>query len=136
MTKFARMRLVIGGVLLNTNELQTLRSVTIELLKLNKQAYEQYVYVKSDNDYVVDFYKEVKPFADQVLEVASTWKELALTWLNDENAKYIYPIQVEDAYENLLIVSVKAFQKDTRVRRFNEMIKSIDYVLNTMLAQL
>lgn len=136
MTKFARIKLVIGGVLLDTNELQILRSVTIKLLELNKQAHEQYVIVKSDDNYVADFYKEVKPFADQVLEVASTWKEMTLTWLKHEKVKYVYPIQVKDAYENLLIVSVKAFQKDTRAKRFNEMIKSIDYVLNTMLAQL
>lgn len=121
---------------MNKNDLQRLRNLTNKLLYFNKQASEQYVAAKADDDYVVDFYKEVKPFADEVLSAASKWKELTLHWLEQKEIKYLYPHQIEDCYENLLIVSVKAFQKDTRARRFNEMIKSIDYVLNTMIAHL
>lgn len=121
---------------MNTNDLQKLRHLTNQLLSFNKQAFENYATAKADDSYVADFYKDVKPFADEVFNTASNWKQLALDWLKKEEIKYLYPQQIEDCYENLLIVSVKAFQKDTGRRRFNEMIKSIDYVLNTILSRI
>lgn len=123
------------------NSEQSLKSLTEKLLDLNNKAYSQYVEHTKSEGYESDFYNEVKPFSDEVLKVARKWKEAALEWLGEGQVKYLYPIQIENAFENLLITSVQAFQKDTAARKFNErrfieMIKSVDYVLNTMLSQL
>lgn len=122
--------------LLETSDLHTLRSLTDKLLAYNKQAAEQFSKTKSEKDYTADFYNEVKPFADEVQNIALKWKKLTLQWLSKKNIKYLYPQQIEAAYENLLIVSIKAFQKDTRPKRFHEMIKSIDFVLNAIITRL
>ncbi|PWA08900.1 DUF1798 domain-containing protein [Pueribacillus theae] len=123
------------------NSEQSLINLTKKLLDLNNKAYSQYVEHTKHEGYESDFYNEVKPFSDEVLKVAGKWKEAALEWLGEGQVKYLYPIQIENAFENLLITSVQAFQKDTAARKFNErrfieMIKSVDYVLNTMLSQL
>jgi hypothetical protein len=115
---------------------QQLLTYTNQLQTLNQQAHRQYHNRTVQEDYEVNFHEEVKPFADEVLAVADKWKPLAKEWTADEKPKYVYPIQIHDTYENITIISVIAFQKDTKERRFNEMIKSIDYVLQAMIDQL
>ncbi|WP_245947361.1 YppE family protein [Bacillus taeanensis] len=115
---------------------QQLLLYTKQLQQLNKQAYDQYHNRTKHEGYEVNFYEEVKPFADEVLAISNNWKPLAEEWIADAKPKYVYPIQIHDTYENLTIISVTAFQKDTKEKRFNEMIKSIDYVLHAMIEQL
>ncbi len=121
---------------MDENSKRSLYDITKQLAQLNDHAAKRYSEVKDDENYVVDFYNEVKPFADEVLEIANEWKKETLAWLKQNKIQYLYPMQIEDTYENLLFISVKAFQTDTRARRFNERIKSIDYVLHKILNQL
>jgi hypothetical protein len=113
-----------------------LRELTLRLRELNQNALQQFSKRTREEDYQVDFYNEVKPFADKVQELIDIWRPLAEGWVRYNKPKYVFPIQIKDTYDNLSIVCVTAFQKDTRKRRFYETIKSIDYVLENILDQL
>lgn len=113
-----------------------LRELTLRLRELNQNAHQQFSERTQEANYQVDFYNDVKPFADKVQELIDVWRPLAEAWVKRSKPKYVFPIQIKDTYDNLSIVCVTAFQKDTRKRRFYETIKSIDYVLENMLDQL
>ncbi len=115
---------------------QKLKELTVRLRSLNDQAYEQYIEKTTRDGYEVDFYGEVKPFADVVQELADEWKPLATNWAIEEKPKYVYPIQIKDTHENMTIVAVQAFQKDTREKRFIAMTKSIEYILKSIDEQI
>lgn len=123
------------GVWLHLSKYDELIRLTEQLVELNKEALDQYINITKTKGCTPDFYHEVKPFADKVLAIAEKWKPLALQWVRDEEIKYLYPFQIEDVFENITIVSIQAFYKDTRKRRFIELIKAIDYVLETILNQ-
>ncbi|MGC4376334.1 YppE family protein [Fictibacillus sp. Mic-4] len=112
-----------------------LLELTNEMQRLNRTAFSQYVN-KTKEGYTADFYKEVKPFADGVLHVSKQWAELAEKWVMDNRPKYLYPLQIQTTFDNINLVSVLAFQSDTKEKRLNEMIKSIDYVLDNLRASL
>ncbi|MGM7701637.1 YppE family protein [Pseudalkalibacillus sp. Hm43] len=118
------------------NNHQKLKELTVRLRSLNDQAHAQYIEKTTKDGYEVDFYGEVKPFADEVQELADQWKPLATNWAIEEKPKYVYPIQIKDTHENMTIVAVQAFQKDTREKRFIAMTKSIEYILKSIDEQI
>ncbi|MCO7176180.1 YppE family protein [Sporolactobacillus kofuensis] len=120
---------------MRTAQDKELKEVTLELRKLNKIAHDQFTDRSQAADYQTDFYGEVKPFADNMQHYLDIWRPLADQWVSVRKPKYVFPIQIKDTYDNLAIVCVTAFQKDTRRRRFLETIKSIDYVLENILIQ-
>ncbi|RYM06351.1 DUF1798 family protein [Sporolactobacillus sp. THM7-7] len=113
-----------------------LKQLSLQLRKKNRAAHDQFVRRTLKDDYETDFYGEVKPFADGMQEMIDEWRPLATKWVNSRKPRYVYPIQIKDTYDNLSIVCVTAFQKDTRRRRFFETIKAIDYVLDNIVEQL
>ncbi|WP_257351804.1 YppE family protein [Pseudalkalibacillus decolorationis] len=113
-----------------------LKELTSQLRMYNKQAEEQYEERTIFEEYTVDFYGEVKPFADKVQMLVDEWKPLATEWAMREHPKYVYPIQIKDTSENLTIIAVQAFQTDTKAKRFLAMTKSIEYILESMEKQL
>lgn len=118
---------------MDEKKLKRFLTLTNELKDLNDKAYKQFTDHTKEKEYEMDFYGEVKPFADHVTALAEEWRDLALDWLADKHPRYVHRPQVMDTYDNLTIVCVTAFQKDTRRRRFINTIKSIDYVLDTVL---
>ncbi|TLS35941.1 DUF1798 family protein [Pseudalkalibacillus caeni] len=115
---------------------QRLFELTGQLLAFNEEAYGQFVDITNAEDYEVDFYGEVKPFADRVKKAADEWEPLARDWVMENKPKYLYPIQIKNTFENIEMTSVIAWQKDTKPKRFKERIKSIEYVLAYLLEQL
>ena len=107
-----------------------------QLMTINQQAHDQFVERTRIEGYEMNFYGEVKPFADKVLSIVDEWKPLVNEWIQSEHPKYLNAKQVEDTYDNLTIVSVTSFQKDTRRKRFLNTISSIEYVLLTIDKQL
>lgn len=112
-----------------------LKELSIQLQVLTKSAQEQYEQRTTATDYEVDFFGEAKPFADQLQNLADEWKPIATEWAIKERPKYVYPIQIKDTYENLTIIAVQAFQSDTKSKRFQALIKSIDYILESIIMQ-
>ncbi|TGA97043.1 DUF1798 family protein [Sporolactobacillus shoreae] len=118
------------------NQMARLEHLTHELKDGNMKAYDQYMNHTRSEGYQVDFQNKVKPFADRYQVLIDEWKPLVTDWVMSQKPNYVYPIQIKDTCENLSIVIVTAFQKDTRRRRFIETIKAIDYVLDNVLEQL
>ncbi|WP_017727978.1 YppE family protein [Halalkalibacterium ligniniphilum] len=118
---------------MNQMEQKRLLQLTEELLRYNREAHDYYLHtVREEEGYEPDFFGKVKPFADAVKVRADEWKPLTLAFIRAYKPNYLYPLQVENTYENLEIVSVQAFYPKTGKKRFLEMIKSIDYILNQL----
>ncbi len=113
-----------------------LRELTVVLRENAQMAHDQFVHRSRTSDYQVDFYGEVKPFADRVTQILEEWEPLVMEWLKSDKPNYVFVPQIVDAVENLTIVSVTAFQKDTRRKRFLNTISAIDYCLDTILQQI
>ncbi|GEB76082.1 YppE family protein [Sporolactobacillus inulinus] len=113
-----------------------LHQLTVKLREFNQTAYQQYAEQTQDEAYQTDFYGKVKPFADAMQKLVDEWRPLAEHWVRKCKPRYVFPIQIKDTSDNLTIICVTAFQKDTRRRRFYETIKSIDYVLENIQEQL
>ncbi len=114
---------------------QNLISLTKQLMEITEEARLQYVNRTQLETYEVDFYGEVKPFADRALAILKEWEPLAREWVMENKPKYLYPIQIKNTYENLEMVSVIAWQKDTGPKKFNERVQSIEYVLEKLIEQ-
>ncbi|MCA0172037.1 YppE family protein [Bacillus sp. RAR_GA_16] len=114
---------------------KALRKLTAELLKINEEARVQYTTRTHLNDYKVNFYDEVKPFADRALTLLKEWEPLAREWVMENKPKYLYPIQIKNTYENIEMISVVAWQKDTGPKKFNERVQSVEYVLEKLLEE-
>ena len=113
-----------------------LKTLTKSLRQYNENARLQYMNKTTAEGYEQDFYNEVKPFAEKVEALADEWRPLVLQWIAEEKPKHLYPIQIHDTYDNIIAASVLVFQKNARRRRLQEMIKSIDYVLEIAEKQL
>lgn len=121
---------------MNADKHRRIMTLTQTLLDKNDAARRQFVERTPREDYAPDFYGEVKPFADEVSRLLDEWKPLVIEWIRSEHPPYLHIKQIEDTYDNLMIISVTAFQKDTRRRRFMNTIQSIDYVLRAILQAL
>lgn len=114
---------------------EKLITLTKKLIELTEEARLQYVNRTHLDEYSVDFYGEVKPFADRTLHYLKEWEPLARQWVTENKPKYLYPIQIKNTFENLEMVSVVAWQKDTGPKKFNERVQSIEYVLEKIIEQ-
>ncbi|KZE66201.1 hypothetical protein AWM68_07470 [Fictibacillus phosphorivorans] len=83
-----------------------------------------------------DFFKEVKPFADRVHFRVKEWEPLARDWVLSNKPKYLYPMQIKTAAENMGYLGVYVFQKKMKDKRITEMVKSVLYVLNQLKVQM
>lgn len=117
---------------MHNNDIEKLKHLTHQLIELNHKALNQFKASSKVKEYTPNFYEEIKPFSDQIYEAATQWKTLALEWVQQNHNRYFYPHQIENTYENLLAVSVQAFQKKSHSTLFHSMIKSNDYVLQSM----
>ncbi|WEG11322.1 YppE family protein [Pullulanibacillus sp. KACC 23026] len=121
---------------MNDQQLARLKAITEELRQIGRDCHDQFLNRTSAADYKVDFFGEVKPYAEHVTELLKEWQPLAMQWIREAKPRYIFVPQLLDADENLTIVSVTAFQKDTRKKRFLNTISAIEHTLTTMLDQL
>jgi hypothetical protein len=118
------------------SQLHRLRNITDELRRQNQLLNTFFIEETKNEGYEVDFYGKVKPFADHVTRLLEEWQPLVMEWLKWKKPKYVFVPQILDTVDNLTIVSVTAFQKDTRRLRFLNTIKAIDYVLEAILEQI
>lgn len=117
------------------NDKEQLKELTTELLLLVEEANHQFNETKQDERYEVDFYGKVEPFVKRVDTLIEKWKPLALSWVANEEAKYLHDQQIETTVEHLKSVSVLAFQPKASKKRIIEMVKSIRYVLEHLLTE-
>ncbi|MBA4536122.1 YppE family protein [Bacillus aquiflavi] len=109
-----------------------LKKLTNELLQLSRYAEEQFEQVKSTKA-EVDFLTVVKPFVNLVKGKSEIWAENTKQWIIDNKPRNVHVKQIDSTVENLQLVSVQAFFPSTSRTRFINYIRSIDYVLNSVL---
>ncbi|MEH7385509.1 YppE family protein [Bacillus sp. JJ1521] len=92
--------------------------------------------VKNSESYEVQFYKEVKPFVDETMAIADSWRELAILWIKKEYPKNLHPNQIDATHENIQHISIQSFYQDTKVKRYKNMYESVQYVLDNILEKI
>ncbi len=110
-----------------------LRESTIKLKRLNNEAEAFYTNKARKEGYEPDFFGTVKPFANEVKEVSEKWLPLAMAFVQQEKPLHLHPSQLQQTEENLEIVAIKSFYKETSLKRQMETFKSVDYVLEQVL---
>lgn len=115
-------------------QVKELKKLTIDLLGYAAEALDMYENRPEDSE--IDFYGEVKPFADKMKTTADKWQGLAEEWLKEYKPDYLHMPQIASTHENLKILSIQAFYRDTRKRKFNEMVQSVRYVLGSLEGKL
>ncbi|AQX55302.1 YppE family protein [Priestia flexa] len=89
--------------------------------------------IKSNSEYEVNFFGEVKPYVDQFFYELDMWTDLVTKWLKETKPKYIHINQVDTLRENLQNVVLQSFYQETRDKRFKQMYQSNKYVLESIL---
>ena len=124
-----------GGVLMNMNDTQ-LRELTNKLLVVVEEVTTKFAEVKQSEQYEVDFYGEVQPFVNGVDRLIEQWQPLVMVWLESGRGKYLHKQQIESTVEHLKTVSVLVFQPKASKKRVIELLKSIRYVLDSLLSEI
>jgi hypothetical protein len=115
---------------------QKLPELTRTMLDYAEQAMQHFERAKNGQLTEPDFYKEVKPFADQVKQIADEWKASAIQWIAEAKPKYIYLLQIENTWEQIQTIAVQSFYPDTSTKRFKDLHQSVTYVLNHLLSKI
>lgn len=116
---------------------QELKKLTQTLQQYTNDALHRLEMVKNSEKTVeFDFFQDVKPFCDLVKSTADKWKALCLVWIENEHPKHIHPPQINSICDNLNLLSVQSFYKDTKEKRFKEMYYAVHYLLENMLEKL
>ncbi|WP_110927653.1 YppE family protein [Bacillus massiliglaciei] len=105
-----------------------LHKLTKKLLDYTRSIDEKYENVRSDGK-EPDFYSEVKPFADQVIDDCKTWEKGMKGWMAKESFRHLYPSQIEQTAGNLADVAVQCFFPKTSYKRFKSHIQSVRFIL-------
>ncbi len=80
----------------------------------------------------VDFYNDVKPFADKVDRAAEHWEKSALDFLNKYPQKYIHAAQIAQTADNAKRVGAHAYFFETSKAKFIQSADSALYVLESL----
>ncbi|MET3728055.1 hypothetical protein ABID52_001636 [Fictibacillus halophilus] len=113
-----------------------LYTLTTELIADIDEAFHIYKTETKTRETEADFFTEVKPFADRIHFRVKDWEPLARDWVLVNKPKYLYPIQINTAAENIGYLGVYVFQKKMKDKRITEMVKSVLYVLNQLKNQM
>jgi hypothetical protein len=109
--------------------MSNLYELTMDLIADIEKAYKIFKTETKTRETDADFYSEVKPFADRVHDRVGEWEPLAREWVIANKPKYLYPIQIKTAAENIGYLGIYVFQRKMKDKRITEMVKSVLYVL-------
>lgn len=79
-----------------------------------------------------DFFKDVKPYADEYHQLLDEWSAEVLSYIRKKNPKYVHPHQVEQMNEAMKQFIVQSFYAKTGKKRFILSINSAMYTLKTV----
>jgi len=116
----------------NIVELKELTNQLRDKLMISLERYENVRQTKK----VYDFFESVKPFGDEVHHLTSLWKEHVLQWIKQKRPKNVYPVQIENAVEQINELVIKAFYPDTSYKRFKSTYQSVLYTVELVIQQL
>jgi hypothetical protein len=99
-----------------------------ELIIRAKAIYEEHRQSKKE----ADFFKTVKPFADEMDTAADLWEQEALHFLQEYPQKYVHAAQIMQAADNARRVGAHAYFFDTGKAKFIQSADSALYVLESL----
>ena len=79
-----------------------------------------------------DFFKEVKPFADEVQEISERWRKEATIWIMKTRPRNLNENQIDSAAEQIEMISVQSFFPETSRTRFINYLQSVRFVLTLL----
>jgi hypothetical protein len=106
-------------------------TLTQRLITFAEEADSIYEQVRSDGQ-ERDFYKEIKPFADEVREACEEWETVMKQILTKVRLPHLFPEQIEQTAQNLVDVSIQAFFPKTSYQRFKSHVQSVLFILNNV----
>ncbi|NEY20550.1 YppE family protein [Bacillus ginsengihumi] len=109
--------------------------LTLKLIQENQFLLNTYMNVR-ESGMAKDFFQDVRPYCDELKAAIDEWLPLAVLWVETNQPKHLFAIQLKNTAENLQMVSVRAFYPETSLKRFKSHIQSIDYVLNRLKDEL
>lgn len=116
---------------------QELKELTLILQQYTDESLQRFEMVKKAQEKIeYDFFQDVKPYADLVKSTADKWKSFCLIWIENESPKHMHPPQIVSAIDNLNLISVQSFFKDSKEKRFKEMYHALQYLFENILEKL
>lgn len=103
--------------------------LTEQLISLAEEANTIYEKVREEGQ-EKDFYQEVKPFADHVKQVCEEWEQEMKKEMKRVTIQHLFPMQIEQAANNLKDVAIQAFYPKTSYKRFKGHVQSVLFTLN------
>ena len=108
-----------------------LQLMTANLVDACEQAIERFYNMRERNA-EPDFFKEVKPYADNMRAQLQIWRKLAYEWIIENQPKYMHKQQIDHAYDAMEQFFVQSFYKATSKKRFIQSVQSTKYTLTTL----
>ncbi|MGE8077851.1 YppE family protein [Peribacillus loiseleuriae] len=112
-----------------------METLTVQLLQFTDKADKIYESVREEGK-ERDFYREVKPFVDEVDAVLKLWTPNMREWMKAEDFTHLFPQQIEQTANNLADVVVQAFFPKTSYKRFKSHIQSVRFILQNVLTEI
>ncbi|WP_462411998.1 DUF1798 family protein [Neobacillus sp. Marseille-QA0830] len=114
---------------------ERLLELTEKLLTYNQLCLKYYQEAR-ETQQQQDFYKVIKPFADEVKCVKEEWQVMMNDWLKRNTSKYIHLKQIDTTSEHIERNSIQAFFPGTSKKMFLNANRTIEYFLTEVLNEL
>lgn len=101
------------------------------MFEYTRQIENKYLSVRESGE-KGDFFKEVKPFADEVQEISERWKKEATAWILKNRPKNLHENQIDSAAEQIEMISVQSFFPETSRTRFINYLQSVRFVITLL----
>lgn len=83
-----------------------------------------------------DFHDVIKPFANEVKDVANEWSHLMRRWLVISPRKHLHPKQIDTTIEHIEQLSIQAFFPKTSRSRFINANRTVEFFLLEIVKEL
>ncbi|MCY8089578.1 YppE family protein [Bacillus sonorensis] len=110
---------------------QSLLVQTRELIRLANEAYKRYQKGREEGA-EHDFFKVVKPAADQCEQAVKSWLSDSLAYVKEYHPKYIYEEQLRSVEENLNEIVMQSYFCKIHKKRIKDLTESVLYTLKNM----
>lgn len=103
-----------------------------KLLAVCSNCRQRHINMRAENR-EPDFFKEVKPYADEYHALIDEWAEESREWIKTAKPKYTHPAQIDNLADAMKQFIVQSFYPKTGLKRFAQSIQSAEYTLKTFL---
>lgn len=110
-----------------------LKQLTKVLYEECDRSYERFMNRREQQQEDADFYKEVKPHADEIHMKLQKWQEESAKFIDDYHPKHLHMSQIEHARDAMEQFVVQSFYVKTSKKRLIQSIQSTKFTFETYL---